>query len=513
MAGGLGQFSINPAQFGLNTQQSAAANSDRFASQLDNGFFDDAGKLVCRKGFSKNADGTPDDIKRVFWWRKSRTTKRLIAVGNASGTATAYNLTETTTPYDTFNSIGTFNSTDVRLVNCNLFCVAAEQGQDPEYYSGTGSFAAFAAATGTTSNPQGGVAHSAFGRLFLSSSNGFVVYGSELGPDPSAGIDWDNWFIDLRGASGGTAKDGWAVGNDTITAINSLGDYLVIFGLTTIMIYTDINGTPTLTETVTGVGCVNQHTVANTGDDLIFLSNSGLRSLRRTLEKDSPQQASVSAFIEADLLAAIDAEDAVGEYSAIDEFYLLSDGSESYYFDLRQQLPGGARRCSRWTLAPSYMSYDADNNTLWLGRDDAVGHYDGYDDDGSRYSFLIKSQWLDMGQSRLKIPKKMAAVLYSGEGYKPRFYVAYDWDANSEQSFLADELPTSEAYEWGDTTTGRGWGEAEWGGIANASTTRYAQAYGFGQFVRYGISFRIDGFVVGVHEIRIMVKMGKVAHV
>ncbi len=512
MASPLTQASLRAPGFrGLNTEQQTAKSQEQFATVLENAVFDEAGKIAARKGFDKLADGGPDSISRLFWWRKSRTDSRLMCIGDASGTATIYEMTATTQAFDTFTSRGTFASTDIKLVNVNGYLVAVEQGATPQVWDGTGNFANFAAATGTTANPTGGVAISAFGRLFITSADGKTVFGSELQPDPkTTGCNWDNWFIDTTGNSGATSKDGWTYGRDYITGLGAFSEFLCIFGKESVQLYSDPNGTLSLADSITGVGCVSQHTIANIGDDLLFLSNTGIRSLIRTLNKDTPSLNDISAFVRSDVVAQLSgSSDVQATYNPLDGFYLISSGDNCYMFDVRQYMPGGASRASVWTLEPDAMAYDPDNNRLFLAVGDAVGLHDGYVDDAASYKLTLKSAWLDLRRPNIKIAKKMAATIYKGDGYTPKFLVAFDYDENGEEVFFGEAIPTISGDEWNVAE----WGIGEWAIDPEQVNQRYIQAAGSGLFIRYGLEFNINGNPVGIEEVRILAKLGKLAHV
>lgn len=499
-----------PGFLGLNTEQSSAQQQERFATELENAVFDEAGKIVCRKGYSVLADGGPDSVDRVFVWRKDDSTKKLLAVGDAAGTATVYEMDETTVPYDTFTSHGTLNSTDVQFVNCNGFAIIVEDGQNPRYWSGgAGNFQAFAAATGTTANPKGGVALSAFGRLFIVSEDGKTLHASELQPDPSVGINWDNWFIDTTGNSGASAKDGWVIGRDFITAVSAIDDLLIIWGSESILLFTDVNGTVALADSISGVGCVNHRTVQHIGDDVLFRSANGLRSLRRTLERETPQLNDASAYVRSDFVDVVQGSASCGVFHHEAQFYLIGDNSHTYYFDTRQKLPGGALRACTWSLNFNDASYDIEDGELFFAIGDAVCKYTGYTDDAATYKLMIKSAWLDFGQQAIKILKKLAAIIYKGDGYQPKFYYAFDWNRAGEELVFGEALPVITGSEWNVAE----WGIGEWGGDLEHSNLRTVQGSGSGLFVRYGLEFTVNGFEVGIHEVRVLCKIGKLAHV
>ena len=510
MASPLNQVNIRgPGFFGLNTEQSASNTADKWATVLNNARFDEAGKIACRKGIETLASSGPDTVDRIFVWRKDKDNTYLIASGDDAGTKRVYNMTQTTNPYDTFTQLGTTTTTDVQFLNVNGQLIILEQGETPQVWDGTGSLANIAAATGTTTNPQGAIGATAFGRLFMTDAERTVVYGTELQPDlKTTGANWDNWYIDTTGNTGASAKDGWTFGRDYITAIGALQDFLIIFGRESILIFQDVNGTVTLADSITGVGCVNQHTVQHTGNDILFLSNTGVRSLARTVQNETAELTDVSKYVRTVLLREISQDNASAIYHPQDGMYLLSDGDQTYYFDTKQPMPDGGLRASEWSLYFAAATYDTEANALYLAHDDKVVEYTGFDDHGESYKLTLKSAWLDFGNQQYKIAKKISAIIQDADGYTPKFTLEYDFDGLTTESMFGETLPILTGSEWNIAE----WGIGEWGGYIESTNMRTVQATGSGLFVRYGLEFIIDGYSAGILELTLTAKLGRLAH-
>ena len=56
-----------------------------------------------------------------------------------------------------------------------------------------------------------------------------------------------------------------------------------------------------LTDVITGVGCVSRDSIQATGTDLIYLSQSGIRSLNRTVTENSMPMRELSLNIRDDV--------------------------------------------------------------------------------------------------------------------------------------------------------------------------------------------------------------------
>lgn len=60
-----------------------------------------------------------------------------------------------------------------------------------------------------------------------------------------------------------------------------------------------------LTDTIEGIGCIARDSVQQTGTDIIFLSDSGVRSFGRTIQEKSLPMRDISKNVRSDLLALI----------------------------------------------------------------------------------------------------------------------------------------------------------------------------------------------------------------
>lgn len=118
------------------------------------------------------------------------------------------------------------------------------------------------------------------------------------------------WFSNLGD------PDTWTTGTDyfdvnlsdgqPITGIGVLEDYLVIFKEKSIWVMTGdspadwkiSSSNNNLVNVFNGVGCVSHRSIVQVGNDLWFLSDDGIRSLRRNAEGTTPQMGIVSADIQ-----------------------------------------------------------------------------------------------------------------------------------------------------------------------------------------------------------------------
>ncbi len=524
MAGRLVPLPIRaPGFWGLNTEQEAAALQPNWATTLSNAVFDASARMGARKGYEVLTASSIDNVDKVFFWRKDRANSHIIV----AGTDTTDKFFDMTSSFSVFTDITgslTPSTTDFKFVNCNGFAVGVAQGETPIQWNGTGNFANFAAASGATANPTGNVAHSAFGRLFISSADAKTLYGSGLQPNPSTGINWDNWFYDTTGASGTGRAGGWTIGRDYIVAVSSVDEYLCLFGRNAILVLADIDDStngPILHSVVNGVGCAARDSVREVGDDVVFLSDTGIRSLRRTLIYEQSPVGDLSVFNRTKIVDELDTGTVGAVYDPIEGMYVIFQGTESYYLDTKNPLDNGSWRTSEWDLAIRSADYNTDDRLTYMGIGGDLCTYGSYNDDDQPYLFQYRSGWLSWDNENIKIGKRISAIVAGGASTNPRFLWAWDFNENSLQGYTVDALPEATGSEWGqaeyganglidkdDATKG---GPAEYGETSALLVQTTAPIDGEGEYLQIGLEVNINGSSFGIQQIKPSVKRGRVA--
>ena len=109
----------------------------------------------------------------------------------------------------------------------------------------------------------------------------------------------------------------------------------------------------TLTDTIEGVGCIARDSVQHTGTDILFLSDSGVRSFGRTIQEKSMPMRDISKNVRTDLmkLSTLQTNAIKSVYSSDNAFYLLTlpDSNTVYCFDMRTPLEDGSHRATTWS--------------------------------------------------------------------------------------------------------------------------------------------------------------------
>jgi len=225
-------------------------------------------------------------------------------------------------------------------------------------------------------------------------------------------LDGHKW-----GASDGGAIDLKSVwGHDSIVAIHPFAGKLVIFGKENIAIYNDPDtiANIALDEVIRGIGCVSRDSIQSIGDDLYFLSDTGVRSLFRTTQLDKLPLTEKSITIKDELIANINGSTNVKSAFMLNEgLYLLSfvDRNVTYVFDTTYKTAKETPRITKWHFTdsrePASMSYTETYGLLVGQQSGRVATYEGYYDvdySGSNvytynsYTTAFATAELDLGQ-------------------------------------------------------------------------------------------------------------------
>ena len=272
---------------GLNTQSNQAALDSSWLAGADNIVLRESGRISFRKGLKQNILKTTAKVGAIG---ETATGSVIAAVGTNMYTV---DFSTPDAPWTaTYATGGSASDWQIIPFNRELYCVQA--GHIPIELDGT-TWGTVPAASGynapagvTTFNPSCGMGF--YGRLWVGgvAEEKDVVYYSDT-------LNAHKWSSGAAGAL--DLKTVW--GTDDIVAIQPFYGKLVIFGKSNIAIYdgpTDPS-TMVLDEVIRGVGCVSRDSIQAVGDDLLFLSSTGLRSLNRTTQVDKVPLQDYSATV------------------------------------------------------------------------------------------------------------------------------------------------------------------------------------------------------------------------
>ena len=291
------------------------------------------------------------------------------------------------------------------------------------------------------SDIDGDIAISAYGRLWVSGVNGnyHEIHYSSL-------LDETQWYdaSDLTTDTGNTGgvidvREYWPVESDTIVGIHAHNGFLLVFGRNSILVYANADaGDPAgengiqLQDTISNVGLVRRDAICNIGTDVLFVDDSGVRSIGRVIQEKSNPIGEPTLNIRREVQAVIQQEIAVNPlWSGIKMEYMPSKSLAvmlftglriAYVLHLNMPSKTGGMKITRWTECfwnDSCEVKSADGDLIYLGGKVNKGllKYQGYmQGDGvgqpEPYIMRYESMALAMGQSPMQtaIPKSIHLV-------------------------------------------------------------------------------------------------------
>lgn len=499
-----------PGFKGLNKQNANALLGPEWATELQNVVFDESNRMRNRKGWD-SLTTTPVGAEIVQ-------VAEYVPAGGATGELIVSTdsdiLRGDANGASSFTSVKgglTITNGNWQFMNYNDRLIGVQDGQAPIVYNG-GVFTSFT----DINAPTGGVGLSAFGRLWIVDSDGTTLKYSGL-------FNHDDWSSSDSGSFNFLSV--WPT-SDRITALAAFNDALVIFGRRHISFYVDGQGSAFgvdplqiyLAEQVAGVGCIARDSVQYVGNDLWFLSDEGINSVRRVVVQKSNPIENVSSnngdFLR-DRVALEDTTKIRSVYSPDDRFYLLSLPTAGICFclDTRGRLDDGTARTSTWSgLVPSAITR-RDDDSLAVALPTApgeLGTYRGYLDNGNPYSLVYESGWLDFGApGYLKILKRINGIFFLDAATSVDVKWWFDFESTPYMRTFQLDVAGADPSEWGLFEWGTGeWGSDE-GGLRLAKLTSNSQ--GTGQYMKVGITSQINNRQVAVQTLDLFAKIGRMA--
>lgn len=505
-------FSISaPGFYGLNTQDSSLDLASGFALSANNCVIDKFGRIGARKGWqplntSINATLGTNSIKSIGELVTTTGVSYTI-VGGDGGLFRYTGGALVTLTYGGGGTTPTITNSNWQMVALNDHLYLFQSGHDPLLFDpaiSTTTYRRLTEQTGSAGTPPlGNVALSAYGRIWATDSitNKTTVFWSDI----LTGHKW------TAGSSGSLNVDQvWPNGGDVITGLGAHNGFLFIFGKNNILVYAGATNpaTMTLSDTITGIGCIARDSIQNTGSDLIFLSDTGVRSVMRTIQEKSAPYRDLSKNVRDDLMSGV-----LGElnepikavYSPFESFYLLTLPLSKvvYCFDLKTELQDGSSRVTTWdNIEPKSLFYRSDK-TLLIGKEGYLGSYTGHLDNTSSYRMTYYTNHTDFGQpSVTSILKKIKVVVVGGTSQD--LIVKWDYDFKENYYSQAVEIPVQGVYEYNIAE----YGIAEYSdGVALNTLTVYPT--GAGKVVQTGYEADINGSALSIQKLEIQAKNGK----
>ena len=496
-----------PGFFGLNTQDSPIGLDPSYASVADNCVIDQLGRVGARQGYqplSTNGAsvlGSSRGIEAIHQFIDYSGDRRIISAGNNK----VFVGDTTLVDYTPVGHIITANNWKSVTFGNHIFMV--QRGHEP--LIGTNEVAPFTIESITNHShytgvmPQANEALAAFGRLWVAdtATNKHTVYWSDL-------LDGAHWTGGSSGSLDLTRV--WPEGFDEIVALAAHNGFLIIFGKKSILTYSGASSpsTMTLQDTIAGIGCVARDSVQATGSDLIFLSNTGIRTLGRTIQEKSLPMSDISKNVRNDLVSLIQQQTnpIISLYSPEEAFYLLSfpDSGIIYCLDMRVPLENGSHRVTTWSNMGVTAFERCDNGTIHIGNVNGIANYGGYLDDTEKYQLRYFSNPLDFqNAANLKFLKKFNLTIIGGQNTQTTLNWGYDYTSDfTKQSFIFGSSNVSE-YGISEYNT-----DAEYSAAVIINTPK-VNATGNGSVVTIGIEAEINNAAFSIQKIDIHAILGR----
>ena len=502
-----------PGFYGLNTEDSPLDLGAGFALVATNCILDQYGRIGARKGYTRvnSSSGNlgANDVGVIHELVQNDGTLTVLFAGNNKLFKLGASNVGTELTYGGGGTAPTITASNWQCASLNGIAYFFQTGHDPLIYDPAVSITTFRRVSeksgyaGTV--PLANIAISAFGRLWVAntSSDKVTVTFSDL----IAGHVW----------SGGTSGSldvsrVWPNGADEVMGLAAHNDFLFIFGKRQILVYSGAS-TPAslvLSDTVGSIGCIARDTIQSIGSDVVFLSDSGVRSLMRTIQEKSAPLRDLSKNVRFDLNSSLVSETMANlksVYSEKEAFYLLvlPTTAQVYCFDTKQSLQDGASRVTKWdSIAPTALR-SLRNGDLYIGKNGYIGKYGGYLDDTSTYRFAYYTNNADLGNpNQISVLKTISAIVIGGSNQ----FLTINWGFDYSGAYQAQNIyiPTQVSYEYGVAE----YNVAEYTSGIAIKTLR-ANASGAGKIVQTGYETTINGTQLSLQKIEIQAKDGKMA--
>ena len=375
--------------------------------------------------------------------------------------------------------------------------------------------------TVTTFDPSCGMG--VYGRLWCGgvTESKDVVFWSNL-------LDGDDWV----NGDAGILDLSKIWGTDEVVAIAPFYGQLIIFGKNNIAIYDSPTAVASLAlnEVISGIGCVSRDSVQAIGDDLVFLSSTGLRSLLRTAEKDKVPLTDLTVNIKDTIIRNIGQSTNVKSvYVENEGIYIMSfvDLNINYVYDFKHTTPQSTPRITTWTFDNDREPASMINTELYSGllvgqKDGSIAGYEGYFDTdlawvSSAASYTnsgitadVSSVWISMGETvTASILKKIILVLEGGSGavLGLRWYKDYSINSSSTTQISLSPATSGTAALYGNATSLYG-------------TSKYTPIYGLREYqsaltgsaknLKLNMSIVSNGFDTQIQDLSLISLQGKI---
>lgn len=376
----------------------------------------------------------------------------------------------------------------------------------------------------TNGDLRGDIVCSAYGRLWVTGVEGNYqqIWYSDL---EDARVWYDGKAVPtdpLSTAGAIEVSQYWPNGVDRIKGIAAHNNMLAVFGRNSILLYGNPIGDPAavggifLQDAIDGMGLVARDCLAATGSDIIFVDDTGVRSLGRSMQEQSVAIGDLTSNVRTDITYFISN---TADYSTLSLSYWPKEGicvcnfpvnRKAFVIDMRKPSSTGGARITTWTEFDwdrAIHVEDDDTDIVLLGSTDGTSlkEYRGYvDNEEDIYKFSYQSNPLTFGDSvRQKYPKRMDLTIVTRDAATTA-YARWGSDTLTYQKELdiVSQVP-------GFYGTAQ-FGNSTYGQSANTIKRYRVNTKGSGAFVTLGVDADIDGGVFSLQELNIQTLIGRI---
>ena len=379
----------------------------------------------------------------------------------------------------------------------------------------------------------GDIAISAYGRLWVSGVNGdyqTIYYSSLLRedewydgqpiPDGEDGYYNDGGYINV--------SEYWPVDFDQIVNIHAHNGFLLVFGRRSILIYANANkGDPAgqdgifLQDAISNVGLVERDAICNTGTDVMFCDDAGLRSLGRVIQEKSSPIAEPSMNVKREFMDMIQSEErSEALVKGIKMAYfpskslvvcLFRTSQIAYTFSTERPSSSGGSKVTRWTECYWTSMYFAEDNAIgrpYLGGTDGRGilQYKGY---WGFDPYRLDFESMALGVTGSTIQTLVAkSIIYLVLSQAVPAWAKAKWGFGSYLQYDYDfKIKTKGTTEWGVAE----FAVSEYTGGEPGIWKNKVNTIGAGEFMRVGLEIEINGSSFAIQEIAVNTAIGRIA--
>lgn len=498
-----------PGFMGVNTQDSSVALEAGFATKAINCIIDKFGRIGARKGWeainTTNADLADSSIEAIGELIGNDGTAYTICAGagllfKLSGST----LTKLT--YGGGGSTPTISANAWQMAPLNGVLYLYQSGHDPLVFDpavSTTSFRRISEKTGHLGTAQNAnCVISAYGRTWsaATATDKNTIQFSDL----------QSGHVLTTGTAGTLdVSEVWPSGADEVTALAAHNGFLYIFGRRQILVYSNAEDPSALrlSDTVSGIGCCARDSVVLTGTDVLFLSDSGVRALSRTIQEKSAPFRDISANVRDDLVTDLNTEtlsNIKAVYSDSEAFYLLTfpTSRTTYCFDMRRALPDGAARVTTWSLVPKALFANRAKQVL-MGFGGYVGKYTTRWDNGQSFRMSYYTNYFDLGKpNQVKVLKKISFTCIGGNNANVTLKYGFDYsNGMTSRQLTLGNIVISEygiaEYGIGEYTTGI------------VFDNQRVQVGGSGSILQLGVEVQVNNFEISLQKLDVFCKLGR----